>query len=1264
MVQFRVLGPLEVRVCDLPLDLGGFRIRALLALLAASAGRVTSVGTLADALWGTDAPPDAHRTVRTYMSRLRRSLSPAVTALGGTTLIVTHPAGYALRLASDLLDTIRFRRLAAEGRDALAASQPAVAAERLSLALALWRGDAYGEFADIPPLRSEATRLDGLRLTALEDRADAELAVGAGAALVDELTGLTERHPGRDRLWMQLMIALCRAGRQAEALEAYARARTFLVERFGLDPSPRLVETHKRVLDNDIRPQDTGTRAVRPAQSPSNRPLVVRQATVLPGALVNPRVVGRDRELELLGSAVVGAREGRGGAVFIVGEPGLGKTRLMREATRIAAASALAVVQGRATSPSVQFRPLAEALFSVLRHSGVPDDPELGPYLHALSRLVPEWRMQRVPGADDSLVVLAEAVLRLLRRLGRDGGCLVVLDDLQDADADTLTVIDYLVDNLADEPVLLVGTVRPDPGRTVDLVRAAQRRGTATVMELSHLDDGEVRLLIAGCMGVGPESLPVEVVDRVLRDAEGNPFYVEELLAGMVSRGDLVRLGGNWRSTGRMRSGVPATVLASVTARVERLGPRGLRVLRSAAVFGQRFPASLVRVVAEVNDAELLDVLRSGVDSCLIGVEDDSSYSFRHALTLEALRAGLLPQERAALAYRAAQAIEAAYPDLPDDWSLFAGEMWQLAGERFRAAELLGRAGRRAAAQGGLSTAVELLERSLALAKNGQSHLPPATARVLEALFDALIASGQVVRATELSAGLGATATSELQVTVHLGLARAAAAAGEWHVGRRELDQARLIVGPHAGPGETAPVDVVAAQLAFTDPAPGRLAEAEAMAARALAAATRADLPEIACESLEVLGTCARVRDLDEAEALFGRALDIAVLHKLALWRIRVLFQLGAQVGIRAADTVRLVEARTAAAAAGALVTAVDIVAELAVVHLIRGEYGKAERCARECEDTASRLRLGEMPLVALGLRICVEAHQGRRAAATGLMTTYERLGGAGCGFASAVWGFGLAFCSLLEEDREQALADFGRAAAAEVNRPPQYVSYSHGPRLLLAVLEGKEGWPEHAAARSSASGQARWNRLFLALAAAVLASRDEAADAVSEATADFQAQAQPFPLAYHLGLRLLGEEAVDGGWGEPAQWLRAAEAYFHAMPALRIAAACRALLRRAGEPVRQRRHGTDAVPSRLRMRGVTVREHEVLTLVADRLSNREISERLVISRRTVDTHVRSLLAKTDQPNRRALARWHAEYLTGAADVRDESEQHVFGISV
>jgi DNA-binding SARP family transcriptional activator/tetratricopeptide (TPR) repeat protein len=1139
-LEFRLLGEVAVVRHGSVIDLGHARQRCVLAALVVDAGRVVPVDALLNRVWADNPPRHARNAVAGYVSRLRQVLVEV--------RLSRADGGYGLEVDPLSVDLHRFRHLTTQARTA---TDDTVALDRFEQALCLWQGEAFAT-ADSPWLRNMRTTLNAERLTAVLARNDLALRLGRHSDLLGELTGWADAHPLDERLAGQLMHALYLSGRQADALRHYESVRSALADELGTDPSPPLRELHCRILNAD----PSLTMRNKTAVNTSRGELTHARYT----ALVSSRLVGRDAELAFLGAALADAGARRGGAVFLVGEPGLGKTRLVRELVGLATASKCVVVQGRATSPATQFRPLAEALFSVLRHGGMPDDPELAPYQRVLSRLVPEWRTQPMRGADDSLVVLAEAVLRVLRRLGRDNGCLVVLDDLHDADVDTLEVIGYLVDNLAGEPVLFVGTTRPDPGRTMELVRAAERRRVVTTVELSPLADAEVRVLIGACLGVDTASLPVEVVDRMLEDSEGNPFYVEELLAGLVSGGDLVRSVDGWCPTGQLGRRVPAAVLASVTDRVERLGRHGPRVLRAAAVFGQRFPASLVRVVAEVDDAELLDVLRSGVGHRLIVAEEDGSYSFRHALTARALQTGLLPQERAALAYRAAKAIEDTYPNLPDDWSLVAGEMWQLAGESHRAAELFGQAGRHAAAQGGLGTAIELLERSLELMATGRSQLPPAAAPVLELLFDALVAAGRITRATEVSARLSSIATPGMRLTIQLGLTRAAVTAGQWSEGRQTLAQARRLLRPEAGTAETAAVDVVAARLAFIDPAPGRLAEMEKMAARALAAATRAELPEIACESLIMLGRCARRRNLDEAEALFARGLRIAEQHKLTQLRMQLLFQLAAHVGIRSADATPLIEARNEAAAAGALVTAIDITGELALLHLIHGEYDEAERCARECEDSARRFRLRPRQLVGLALRVCVRAHQGRRAAATELLASYERLGGQQFEYTPGLWNT-MAICSLLEEDREQALAYLDRAAEAEASRPTQLVPSWHGPRLFLAVLEGREGRLDYEAAKSSPTGQSRWNRTFLALAAAVLASREHRQDAANRAVAEFRTEAEPLPLAYHLGLRLLAEAALDGRWADPGPWLREAEAYFHAMRVPRIAAACRTLI-------------------------------------------------------------------------------------------------------
>ncbi|KDN22389.1 AfsR/SARP family transcriptional regulator [Amycolatopsis rifamycinica] len=243
-VDLGVLGPFEVRLDGEPRDVGGPRLRTLLAVLAAEAGRVVSVAALGRALWGEEAPAHAGRTVRTYLSRLRATVGPEV--------IRTRPPGYVLHLAPQALDAARFERLAAEGRRVLAAGEPAAARERLACALTLWRGHAaYEEFGGVETLAAEGMRLDRLRHDAVQDRIDADLATGEDAGLIAELEALTAAFPGHERLWAQLMTALYRAGRQSDALEAFRRARHGLITAAGVEPSPVLARVHRRVLAHD-----------------------------------------------------------------------------------------------------------------------------------------------------------------------------------------------------------------------------------------------------------------------------------------------------------------------------------------------------------------------------------------------------------------------------------------------------------------------------------------------------------------------------------------------------------------------------------------------------------------------------------------------------------------------------------------------------------------------------------------------------------------------------------------------------------------------------------------------------------------------------------------------------------------------------------------------------------------------------------------------------------------------------------------------------
>jgi DNA-binding SARP family transcriptional activator/pimeloyl-ACP methyl ester carboxylesterase len=242
-MEFRVLGPLEAVVDGQPLALGGTKQRALLARLLLDNGRTLSIDRLVDELWG-DTPPDtARKMVQVYVSRLRKLLPE------GT--LRTRPPGYQLEIPAGTLDLEQFEALRAAGRDALAERRYEPAAEQLRDALALWRGPALAEFGDEAFARTEGARLEALRAAAREERIQADLELGNPADLVAELEPLVAQHPLREQLRAQLMLALYRAGRQADALAVYHDARRALADELGIEPSQALRDLERRILQHD-----------------------------------------------------------------------------------------------------------------------------------------------------------------------------------------------------------------------------------------------------------------------------------------------------------------------------------------------------------------------------------------------------------------------------------------------------------------------------------------------------------------------------------------------------------------------------------------------------------------------------------------------------------------------------------------------------------------------------------------------------------------------------------------------------------------------------------------------------------------------------------------------------------------------------------------------------------------------------------------------------------------------------------------------------
>jgi DNA-binding SARP family transcriptional activator len=244
-MDYRILGPLELFDGDAPLLLAGGRQRALLALLLIHRNEVVATERLIDALWGERPPPSAPKALQNAVLQVRRALAEHATALR------TEHGGYVLRVAPGELDVDRFESLAAAGRAALETGDAATAGERLRKALALWRGPALADLGYEAFAQPEIARLEEERLAALEDRIEADLALGRHGALVAELEAEVARHPLRERLRAQLMTALYGAGRQADALAAYHDARRTLLDELGIEPGPALRERHEAILRQD-----------------------------------------------------------------------------------------------------------------------------------------------------------------------------------------------------------------------------------------------------------------------------------------------------------------------------------------------------------------------------------------------------------------------------------------------------------------------------------------------------------------------------------------------------------------------------------------------------------------------------------------------------------------------------------------------------------------------------------------------------------------------------------------------------------------------------------------------------------------------------------------------------------------------------------------------------------------------------------------------------------------------------------------------------
>jgi predicted ATPase/DNA-binding SARP family transcriptional activator len=626
-VQIGILGPLEVRSGDEMVDVAGSRLRRLLIRLALDAGRPVSGAALADAVWGDQPPADEANALQSLVSRLRR-------ALGGAGLVGQSPIGYRLAIEPGDVDANRFEQLARAGADALRSGAQSKAASVLRDALALWRGPALADVEDAPFAAATVSRLDDLRLTAIQDRIDADLALGNGAQVVAELDALAADHPLDERIAGQRIKALAGVGRQAEALAEYERMRARLADELGVDPSAELREIHLAVL----RGAATATASAAPR-------------TNLRAQLTS--FVGRDDEVARIGKLL---DEGR--LVTLVGPGGAGKTRLAVEAAAVLVDGVpdgiwfveLASVTDAADVPQTVLGSLG------LRESYLLEQP---------TKLTPR-----------------DAMSRLLDGLG-DKRAVVVLDNCEHLIDATAELTDQL---LAQCRALRVVTTSREPlgifGESLIVVPPlGQPAPEAPAAEA--LEYPAVRLFADRAAAVRPDfgidDSNARAVIEIVRRLDGLPLAIELAAARLRSLPIdeiAARLSDRFRLlTGGSRTALPRhrTLRAVVEWSWDLLTPPERTLVERLAVFpAGATPRSAEAVCADddVPADDVLDLLASLVDKSLLQESGQTDVRYRMLETIREYgqerlaERGELTRIRAAHAAYFAELVKEAEPHL------------------------------------------------------------------------------------------------------------------------------------------------------------------------------------------------------------------------------------------------------------------------------------------------------------------------------------------------------------------------------------------------------------------------------------------------------------------------------------------------------------------------------------------------------------------------------------------------------------------------
>ncbi|WP_189061714.1 BTAD domain-containing putative transcriptional regulator [Longimycelium tulufanense] len=671
---------------DRQVELGPARQRAVLAALLLAPGQVMTPEQLTEAVWPGNPPAEAMANLHSYVSNLRRRLEPNRPPRGRNRILRREPMGYLLAVEPDQVDAHRFEQLLGEGRRLLLDGHHREAGRTLQECMALWRGTPYVDVRDCHQASQEAVRLEELRLLAVETRWEAELSQGRDASTVAaELAALRTKYPIRERLSWLLMQALCRTGRQADALKVYDSTRRALAEELGVDPGPELQKLFNAILRGDY---------AAPASTPPSPVVLTAEPRPVPSAVgagdepverpptARYPLLERESELDLLTRWGEAALAGRGRVVLVRGTAGLGKTRLVQEWESKATAGGLPTFWGRCQEAvGTPFWPWVQVLRQLVRArrdelDALPEDVR-----SALARILPEMGLPD-PGAvpqprrvtdNRNPLDQYEAVYHLLHELASRHPFAIVLEGVHAADPHSRDLLDGLTALAHTMPLIIVVTERvPETGAQIEgrtPGTSCVRDTDADVLNLRPLSPEAVHTLVSSVAGV---SVAEALGDPIYIATCGNPFQVSQLLAFLDE-------------TREPRLVTPSRVLTRLTAGVrdllrhwlQRLDDDTRNLLKACAVAREDLDVALLDEVTQLGD-ETLQHLDLAIDCGLLREDptERGRYRFAHALIQKGIDADLNGLERATLHARVGHVLANRGPGVADDVERVANHFW------------------------------------------------------------------------------------------------------------------------------------------------------------------------------------------------------------------------------------------------------------------------------------------------------------------------------------------------------------------------------------------------------------------------------------------------------------------------------------------------------------------------------------------------------------------------------------------------------------